>query len=143
MRAVDDELQQLRKSDIPRADLVAVHLNRVILHLVFADPQVRKLRGAGNSDDALKQEARAVARRIFPRVSEYLERHHESDYLAPLSKNRSKCEALVRHLVRAQVAAPDPSAATFDKTVRAMAQATKAEVDAATQEERKARKRKS
>lgn len=140
MRAVDDELQQLRKSDIPRGDLVAVHLNRVILHLVFADPQVKKLRGAGNSDDALEQEAGVAARRIFPRVSEYLEKHHESDYLAPLSKNRSKCEALVRHLVRAQAPAPDP--ATIDNTLRALTQVSKSEVGSAAGKEPRGRKKK-
>jgi len=43
MRAIDEELQKLRTSELLRADLVAIHLNRLILHLVFQDPAVRPL----------------------------------------------------------------------------------------------------
>ncbi len=35
LRAVDEELQRLRSSGIPRADMLAIHLNRLVLHLVF------------------------------------------------------------------------------------------------------------
>ena len=42
MRSVDAELYRLRSSDLPRTDLVAVHLSRVILFMVFQDPAMKR-----------------------------------------------------------------------------------------------------
>ena len=94
MRAVDEELQKLRTAGLPRADLVAVHLNRLILHLVFQDPAVRPLNHDGTADAEIVKAAREAVRPIFPKVIEYLEREHPNDYPAPLSKNITKCEKL-------------------------------------------------
>jgi len=94
MRAVDEELQKLRAADLPRADLVAVHMNRVILHLVFQDPAVLPLNHDGMTDAEIVKSARGAVQPIFAKVTEYLEREHPNDYPAPLSKNLTKCERL-------------------------------------------------
>jgi hypothetical protein len=94
MRAVDEELQKLRMTELPRAELVAVHMNRVILHLVFQDPSVRPFNHDGTPDTEIVIAARSAVLPIFKKVSEYLEREHPNDYPAPLSKNLSKCERL-------------------------------------------------
>lgn len=94
MRAVDEELQKLRASSLLRADLVAIHMNRVILHLVFQDPAVRPLNHDGTSDAEIVKMARGAVAPIFAKVIEYLEREHPNEYPAPLSKNLTKCEKL-------------------------------------------------
>jgi hypothetical protein len=94
MRAVDEELQKLRTENLPRADLVAVHMNRVILYLVFQDPAVRHLNHDNIVDADIVRAARGSVQPIFTKVIEYLEREHPNDYPAPLSKNLKKCEDL-------------------------------------------------
>lgn len=99
MRAVDEELQKLRSSQLPRADMVGVHLNRVILHLVFQDQPVRRLRHDSADEADLITAAREATNRVFPGVAAYLQEYHEYDYLAVLCKNNAKCEDLVRQLI--------------------------------------------
>jgi hypothetical protein len=94
MRAVDEELHKLRSSDLPRADLVAVHMNRLILHLVFQDSAVRPLNHDAAADAEIVKAARGAVNPIFANVIKYLEREHPNDYPAPLSKNLTKCERL-------------------------------------------------
>ena len=78
--------------------MIGVHLNRLILHMVFRDPAVWKL----NNDDAdlaeLAEAARSAAKRIFQPVASYLELHHKGEYLASFSKSREKCAGVVRAL---------------------------------------------
>jgi hypothetical protein len=94
MRAVDQELQKLKKSGAFSADFIAVHLNRLILHLVFNDDSLRSLR----HDDADEAEciaaSRAATQKIFPLVARYIAQHHPDNYLASFSKNLTKCEQL-------------------------------------------------
>jgi hypothetical protein len=94
MRAIDEELQKLRSSDLPRADLIAVHMNRIILHLVFRDPAVLPLNHDATPDAEIVNAARGAVGPIFSDVVAYMEREHQNEYPAPLSKNLSKCEKL-------------------------------------------------
>jgi hypothetical protein len=94
MRNVDDEIYKLRFSEAPRADMIGIHLNRVILHLVFQDSKVRQLRHDNAEESGLIEAAREATRRIFTLVAEYVQRQHESEYLASLCKNLGKCEEL-------------------------------------------------
>jgi hypothetical protein len=98
MRAVDEELQKLRASPAPRADMVGIHLNRIILYLVFQDAEVKRLRHDKADPSALINAAREAAKRVFAPVADYLQEFHEYDYLAVLCKNSAKCEELVRSL---------------------------------------------
>lgn len=94
MRAVDEELQKLKSASAPRADMIGVHMNRVILHLVFKKAEVRANHHDNALESALIEAARRSVHRIFSEVAGYLEEHHPSEYLASLCKNLSKCEEL-------------------------------------------------
>jgi hypothetical protein len=95
MRAVDEELLALRRADLPRADMVAIHMNRLILHLVFKTPDVKALLHDAASESDLIGSARRVVSPTFEKVANYLEANHPNEYLASLCKNVSKCEKLV------------------------------------------------
>jgi hypothetical protein len=99
MRAVDEELQILRGSSAHRADMVGIHLNRVILHLVFQDVRVKRLRHDSADQAALIEAARMATKDVFRPVTDYLQEHHEYDYLASLCKNHAKCEELTKTLL--------------------------------------------
>jgi hypothetical protein len=100
MRAVDDEIHKLRNVEsIPRADPVGVHLNRVILHLVFQDQGVKAVSHDATPEDKLILAAREATQRLFPLVAKYVQENHAGEYLASLCKNFGKCEALVEALV--------------------------------------------
>ena len=103
MRAVDEELQILRSSDAPRADMVGIHLNRIILHLVFQDIDVKKLRHDQADQADLIEAARNAAKNIFAPVANYIQENHASDYIAVLCKNNAKCEDLVLELSKGAV----------------------------------------
>jgi hypothetical protein len=100
MRAVDEELQKLRSSNSPRADMVAIHMNRVILHLIFQDPEVRRCHHDNAVESDLIPAARKVSEPMFAKVADYLEAQHPTDYLASLCKNISKCEELTNSYLR-------------------------------------------
>lgn len=99
MRAVDEELHKLRSTDAPRADLVGIHLNRMILHLVFRDAEVRALRHDNADQTKLIDAARKATHRVFNSVAAYIQENHEDDYLASLCKNSAKCEDLANELL--------------------------------------------
>lgn len=98
MRAVDQALQECRNSESPRADLVAVHLNRLILHLVFQNDEVRALRHDYSKEAVCLTKARDKTKEIFSEVATFVQTHHAEEYLASFSKNHSKCEDLVKNL---------------------------------------------
>ncbi len=97
MRQVDDELQPLRTADVPRADMICVHLNRVILYLVFQDQAVVISRNKGDLPGLLQNVKNSVATN-FKKISEYVQKNHEYEYLASLCKNLGKCEKMVQDL---------------------------------------------
>ncbi len=98
MRAVDDELQRLKLSGVPRADAVSSHMNRLILHLVHSDPAVLETIRKGGGDEEVVKASRNAVEPLYRRVSGYLENVHPNDYLAVFCKNVAKCEELVRHI---------------------------------------------
>jgi hypothetical protein len=100
MREVDAELLKLRISQLPRADMVAIHMNRLILHLVFQTPDVRALLHDNASEEALVEVARKAAGPAFEKVANYLEAEHAGEYLASLCKNVRKCERLVANYAK-------------------------------------------
>jgi hypothetical protein len=86
---------------VPRADMVGVHMNRIILNLVFQDPAVRALRNDDRADiGALLTAVKDATHRIFPLVAAYLEEVHPGEYLASLCKNASKCAKLASDFMK-------------------------------------------
>jgi hypothetical protein len=100
MRAVDDKLHRLKSSGVPRAEAVSAHMNRVILHLVHSDPKVIERVEAQAVDDDVVNAARTAVEPIYRKVSAYLEKYHENDYLAVFCKNVAKCEDVVKFAQR-------------------------------------------
>jgi hypothetical protein len=98
MRAVDQELLELRRSNAPRAELVAIHLKFVILHFVWQDPDVKILRNQLLKEDDCVNKAKLATRVAFEEVAAYMERNHKDEYPASLSKNTARCEELARVL---------------------------------------------
>jgi hypothetical protein len=117
MRTVETELRTLRQAEVIRADLIGVHLHRIILHLVFQDPQVKPLNHDDWEPDKLLEAVRGATKRIFPRVAEYLEQNHKTEYLATLAKNTEKCRKLADWFKPAVIRTPkDPEQIhLFDK----------------------------
>jgi len=99
MRGVDEELQKLRHSSVPRADMICTHLNRVILNLVFQHETVRNWRDPKLSDGEVVSAARNTVSMLFNRVGDYIEENHEKDYLGVFFKNTDKCNALAAGIV--------------------------------------------
>ena len=94
MRGVDEELQKLRNSSVPRADMICTHLNRVILNLVFRHESVRAWRNPRLVDEEVVSAARQTVAPLFSQVGDYIEKNHKYDYLGVFFKNTDKCNAL-------------------------------------------------
>lgn len=94
MRAVEDEIQNLRHSSLSRADMLGIHMHRVILHIVFRDPEVKPLNHDDNDQGKLLAKVREISPRVFKQVADYVETQHPNEYLASLCKNGQKCSAL-------------------------------------------------
>ena len=100
LRTVDRRLHQLGKTNQPRAENVAIHLNRIILHLVFRTDNLRDYRRDGVTEQFLARAATEATDHWFPKVAAYVESTHKSEYIQALCKNGSKCALLVETLLR-------------------------------------------
>ncbi len=97
MRIVDSTVDSRSSSVTPKAELVASHLQRIVLHLVYQDPSLAGWDTATDSNAILSQAATA-AERLFESVRVDVIRNHPNEYLASLSKNAAKCERLVARI---------------------------------------------
>jgi hypothetical protein len=104
LRAVDRRLHQLGRSTQPRAENVAVHLNRIILHLVFRSEDVKGYRRDDVSEQSLVDAATIATDYWFPKVAAYVEAVHKAEYIQALCKNGTKCALLVETLLRQEPA---------------------------------------
>jgi hypothetical protein len=94
MRAVEDVLTRFRSSGERKTEVIATHLNRSILNLVFSDPALRAWKADSTDINALANRTKEVTPTIFTKVANYIKENHDGDYLASLSKNRDKCTAM-------------------------------------------------
>lgn len=99
MRAVEDVLARLRLSGDRRTEVIATHLNRTILNLVFSDPRLRAWKDDTIEASDMAKRAAEATPEIFAKVANYIKEKHEGDYLAALSKNRDKCVALKESII--------------------------------------------
>lgn len=114
MRASDEVIQNLRFSSAPRADLVGTHMSRIILNLVYQNPDVLRAYRGNDSPTEVGVLAQNCVPKIFDEVAEYIEKHHPNDYLANFSKNAAKCEALVANLGAPKKGEPERQPSLFD-----------------------------
>jgi hypothetical protein len=95
MRAVDGALTTLRNFDDKRATLTCVHLNRVILHLVFQSVKHKGVNYRTHDLKELMHIAGTETKEVFERVIQVLNEKYPNEYLGTLSKNTIKCKDIV------------------------------------------------
>ena len=98
MRCVERRLKHLGKDKRARADLVAVHGNRLILHRVFRASEIRGFRATDVDMDQVLSDADKATATVFAQVVDYLESHYPNAYLASFFKNANRCRELNDHL---------------------------------------------
>jgi hypothetical protein len=98
LRTVTGELDEIDKKDVPRGELVAVHGNRFILHMVFQDSDVRRYREPSLAEATIIEASRKATRRIFHDLSRVVESQYQSAYLANIFKNAQKYKELEESL---------------------------------------------
>lgn len=108
MRSVDEALLVLRTDPSRNAGLACIHLNRVILHLVFRELLHAEIDFQRCEQDALIEHAKSLTHQVFKSVMAVLNERYAHEYLGTFSKNLSKCQELVQ-LTRPPVAATNPS----------------------------------
>jgi hypothetical protein len=98
MRSAESRIRTLRDGDLARAEMVAWHLQRIILHLVFQSPL---LSGWDTINDPTGHACLAleITSDMFARVCDYLVANHPTEYLASLSKNFEKCGGVARSIL--------------------------------------------
>ncbi len=95
MRLVDEELLRLRRSNDGRARAIAIHGNRLLLHLVLRGVESKTL---DEAEDVWRREAARATKgleSLFDAVVAAVERCFPSNYVAVLFKNVSKCKELM------------------------------------------------
>lgn len=83
--------------DAPRADMVASHLQRIVLHVVFRDPALAGWDTASDSN-AILGTVETLTSKVFEKVRTTVVAHNANEYLASLSKNVDKCRELVTRI---------------------------------------------
>jgi hypothetical protein len=93
-RVVERELEGINKKAHVRGELVAVHGNRFILHMVFRDPEVRRYRDSTLSEAVIMEATRKATQKIFEELAQVVEINHQNAYLANVFKNAAKYKDL-------------------------------------------------
>jgi hypothetical protein len=90
LREVSNELEAIDKRDLARGELVAIHGNRFLLHLVFKDTAVRKYAHQGLPIEPILEASRVATRRTLSELAAVIEEKHADSYLANLFKNAQR-----------------------------------------------------
>jgi len=93
MRVVDAEIRRMQGTEEGRRRQVAVHGNRLILHVVFAVLADSSSEEGEPDPEYLCQQARAS----FEAFCQKIDSDYQGNYLASLFKNQTKCRVLVDH----------------------------------------------
>lgn len=101
LRAVTTALGQINVDAYPRGELVAIHGNRFMLHVVFRDPLVKQFRDLKRTDEELLARAESITPSVFERLTRLVTENYADNYLANLFKNAEKCEVLARKMLDA------------------------------------------
>jgi hypothetical protein len=99
MRTVEAMLKEFLETEPPRGDMVAIHGNRLILHCVFMNSQVRSFKNEQADFDQVKAFAAKATREVFGAMTRDVEEHYENSYLATLFKNLNKCRDIAGRLL--------------------------------------------
>ena len=95
MRMVEELLHKRIKGERGEGEAIAVHLNRVILHYVFASRDVRAAIDLTNGAKDAQGAIQTVTMDAFDRLLEYFTQNKRSHYMGSFGKNGKKCAALI------------------------------------------------
>lgn len=101
MRVADGEIQRLASSDLSKAELLAAHANRLVLHLVFRDPELADWRDPKKTIDELEAVARKAARTAFAEVANDFDQNEQA-YPQPFFKTLDRCRQLTARVISAR-----------------------------------------
>jgi hypothetical protein len=106
MRIVDSELKGFQATLEGKQKLIAIHGNRLVLHMVF---RVASLKADDPTTDLepLRQQVPAVAKEILEKLFDAIVMLYPSAYPSNLFKNLTKCKELAKEI--ASPAAPPQS----------------------------------
>lgn len=102
LRAVDRALADPEFQKADRGDQILVHGNRVILHAVFQDPEMRRYKDQNLSHQQVEAIATQIAGRAFMKIAKEVNEKYPGAYLQPLFKNAQKCKELLTDSPAAQ-----------------------------------------
>lgn len=80
---------------VDRGDQILVHGNRLILHQVFQDPEMRGYKDPAVSEEVIIKNVATALERAFLKVAKAVNEQYPSAYLQPLFKNAQKCKDLL------------------------------------------------
>jgi hypothetical protein len=95
LREVDAAIIDCERSNAPRAQMVASHLQRVILHLVFHSPELVGWESVKNISELLPT-VRTLALVTFSRVADCTSKKNANEYLASVCKSAEKCGTIIQ-----------------------------------------------
>jgi hypothetical protein len=95
MRAVEQVLKDEQRGREGRSRGVAVHGNRLILHLVFRSLPVDEFNDAEFGFDTMISRVSPKSIEVLNRLAQLIEDYYPTSYLASLFKNVTKCKTLV------------------------------------------------
>lgn len=101
LRAVDAELDRLKRELEGRPRAVAVQGNRIVLHLVFRALDLQRIDDPEFSWEAQLLKVPAATRKALDQLTYYVEREYANNYITSLFKNSTRCRDLVQQ-VRAE-----------------------------------------
>lgn len=102
-RVIEATISVCGTNGLSRSEMIANHLQRVILHAVFQHPRMTGWNEATDIGPFLKVACDETFR-LFDRFRKQVVNNHTNEYLASFSKNLDKCRDLVN-----AVMTPDPS----------------------------------
>lgn len=97
MRAVDKAIDKLSSSNLPRAELMASHANRMVLFLTFQDPRLTNWKDLARPIEDIERDAETAASDVFTAVANDFEKNEQA-YPQPFFKTVDKCRRLVERL---------------------------------------------
>lgn len=101
MRSIDDALTGAKIDSDARQRMVAVHGNRFIAHEVFRRLSTKNIDDPNFDLENTKSEARLLALKILPLVSEVSKTSFPAAYVQSLFKNATRCQVVSKELVSA------------------------------------------
>jgi hypothetical protein len=108
LREVEITLKKIDTSTYSRGELVAIHGNRFIQHMVFQDPSVIEFRNPKVDLEDFRSSSARITPGVFEKLTRLVNELYQDNYLANLFKNTQKCERLAAEMVK-----PDDSVEPF------------------------------